>query len=164
MRTGHGDCAPAERGGGANQSSGAGSDGGGGAEAGDYSQGNATEGQRKGGTALKAVRLGPPARVSDAILRHSLEARIAGAEGTDIVQDVRDELRDVQKRVARSGKRGEADKRALRRECKELRKEITQRERKVFSEVLQSSNVVACTCVGAAARSLRNEEFSLCVR
>lgn len=46
---------------------------------------------------------------------------------------------------------------------KTLRKEARAREEKVVREVLQSRNVVLCTCVGAATFSLRDEQFDLVV-
>lgn len=46
---------------------------------------------------------------------------------------------------------------------KALRKEARARESKVVREVLRSRDVVLATCVGAAAYSLKDEEFDLIV-
>jgi superfamily I DNA and/or RNA helicase len=45
----------------------------------------------------KVVRLGHPARVSEAIQSHCLDALIASDEGTEIVGDVRKDIDDNRK-------------------------------------------------------------------
>jgi ATP-dependent RNA/DNA helicase IGHMBP2 len=121
---------------------------------------------------VRAVRLGHPARLSAPVLRHSLEAQLANAEGTAIVEDVRTELRQAQIRASRQRSKGKGgvgrgyggggdgggnDRWAARRECGELRKEVVKRERAALEGLLDSCNVVACTNVGSSARSLAGE-------
>ena len=50
------------------------------------------------------VRLGHPARVSESILPHSLDAVIARADSATIVRDVR---KDIEEQLVREGRGGE---------------------------------------------------------
>ena len=44
---------------------------------------------------LKAVRVGHPARQSPRVLNHSLDSLISRADGTEVVNEIRDELRGL---------------------------------------------------------------------
>lgn len=107
--------------------------------------------QKQQGQRLRVVRLGHPARLQPAILPYCLEALVQKADGTEIVQDVRDELQQYLQILARPRDR---DKRIAAREVKALRKEIRTREEKVVSELIHNANVVLATCVGAANTKL----------
>lgn len=103
---------------------------------------------------LRVVRLGHPARLQADILPYSLEAMVQAADGTEIVQDVRQELQMWLRRLHSKHKWKYADKVTARREIKLLRHEIRQREQKVVHELLHRAQVVLATCVGAANRLL----------
>lgn len=112
-------------------------------------------------TKLRLVRLGHPARLQPAILPYSLEALVQRSDGTEIVQDVRNELQQYLKILAKPRGR---DKRIAAREVKTLRKEIRVREEKVVDELIRNANVVLATCVGAANSKLLGAlEFDLVV-
>jgi len=99
------------------------------------------------------VRLGHPARVSAHTQRYCLEALIANDEGSEIVQDVRDEMDKCRKEMSSSSKRIDwSRKRELQAEVRILRKEVRKREEGVVRSILRRSNVVLCTCVGAASK------------
>lgn len=105
---------------------------------------------------LRLVRLGHPARLQPAILPYCLEALVQRADGTEIVQDVRNELHEYLKILAKP--RGK-DKRIAAREVKILRKEIRVREEKVVDELIKNANVVLATCVGAANTKLLGDDI-----
>jgi ATP-dependent RNA/DNA helicase IGHMBP2 len=107
--------------------------------------------KQQSGQRLRVVRLGHPARLQPAILPYCLEALVQKADGTEIVQDVRDELQQYLQILARPRGR---DKRIAAREVKTLRKEIRSREEKVVSELIHNAQVVLATCVGAANTKL----------
>ena len=122
---------------------------------------------RKLSTSLNAcipqvMRLGHPARLKPAILQHSMEVLVRSAEGTEIVQQCRKELKHW---VDLNGnpKSKYAMKKSARAEIKLLRKEIKVREEKVVKELLHSRNVVLCTNIGAASRLLDEVNFDLVV-
>ncbi|KAG7341913.1 DNA-binding protein SMUBP-2 [Nitzschia inconspicua] len=99
---------------------------------------------------LRTVRLGHPARIKSSILSHSLEHLVQTSEGTEIVQDVRQELQSFLKILANPKARGQ-DKRVAYRQIKSLRKEVRVREEKVVQELITTADVVLATTVGAGA-------------
>jgi ATP-dependent RNA/DNA helicase IGHMBP2 len=107
---------------------------------------------------LRLVRLGHPARLQPAILPYCLEALVQRADGTEIVDDVRNELQQYLKILATP--RGRGDKRIAAREVKTLRKEIRTREEKVVTELIRHANVVLATCVGAANTKLLSDDVT----
>jgi predicted DNA helicase len=99
---------------------------------------------------LRTVRLGHPARIKSSTLTHSLEHLVQTAEGTEIVQDVRQELQSFLKILSNPKARGQ-DKRVAYQQIKSLRKEVRVREEKVVQELITTANVVLATTVGAGA-------------
>jgi ATP-dependent RNA/DNA helicase IGHMBP2 len=110
---------------------------------------------------LRVVRLGHPARLQANILPYSLEAQVQAADGTEIVADVRKELTTYLRLLSHP----KYETRALaRREVRQLRKEVRQREEGVVKSILRNAQVVLATCVGAAGRILNSQEpFDLVV-
>jgi len=111
---------------------------------------------------IRVVRLGHPARLQTEILPYSLEALVQASEGTEIVADVRQELQSFLRILSNPKSRGN-DKRTAYREIKALRKEVRTREEKVVTELLQNTQVVMATCVGAANKLLKEMKFDLVV-
>lgn len=111
---------------------------------------------------IRAVRLGHPARIKSSILPYSLEAQVQGADGTEIVADVRRELNSFLQVLLNPRSRG-ADRRVAYREVKALRKEVRERETKVVQQLMKEAHVVLATTVGAANRILNDVEFDLVI-
>eukprot|EP00977_Amphora_coffeiformis_P006232 scaffold1341_cov178-Amphora_coffeaeformis.AAC.9 len=110
---------------------------------------------------LRVVRLGHPARLQAAILPYSLEALVQAADGTEIVADVRKELASYLALLSHAKYETRA---TARREVRQLRREVRQREEGVVKQILQNAQVVLATTVGAAARILKNSpDFDLVV-
>ncbi|CEG41368.1 dna-binding protein smubp-2 [Plasmopara halstedii] len=110
---------------------------------------------------LNLVRVGHPARVLPQTLKYCLDAKIANAEGTEIVQDIRKELTLMQNKLQKT--REKTVKYELRREMKANRKEIRVREQNVVSEIIKQSNVVFATNVGAASKLLKDVTFDVVI-
>jgi hypothetical protein len=119
-----------------------------------------------GAARLRMVRLGHPARLKPDVLRYSLDAAVAAAEGSAIVADVRKELAGVAA-LLRSGGPGTSknaprappgsenlSRKELRREERRLRGEIRRREEAVVADVIKGAQVVLATCTGAATKVL----------
>ena len=102
---------------------------------------------------LRAVRLGHPARIKASIQPYSLESLVHGADGTEVVNDVRKELASFVK-VLSDEKSRYADRRVARREVKVLRSELRQREEAVVDDLISNADVVLATNVGAANSAL----------
>ena len=102
---------------------------------------------------LRAVRLGHPARIKPSIQPYSLESLVHGADGTEVVNDVRKELASFVK-VLSDEKSRYADRRVARREVKVLRSELRQREEAVVDDLISNADVVLATNVGASSSAL----------
>ena len=99
---------------------------------------------------IRAVRLGHPARIQPSIIHYSLEFLVQNSDGTEIVKDIRAEMK-AHLQVASNPKTRGLERRAAYREIKTLRKEIRQREEKVVENLLTNAQVVLCTNVGAGS-------------
>lgn len=102
---------------------------------------------------LNIVRVGHPARVTNSVYSHTLEAHVAASDEAKLAEDVRRELDALHTRKKRSG--GErVDYRAVRNERKVLRRELREREDAAVARVISSANVVLTTISGVGARVL----------
>ena len=82
---------------------------------------------------------------------YCLDALIENHEGTEIIIDVKNELTQLLKK---GGYRRE-----IRQELRDLRKEVRQREDAVTKSILNSADVVLCTCITAKSRLLKGREY-----
>lgn len=113
--------------------------------------GNNTRREKKSSKSkIKAVRLGHPARIQHGIQKYSLESMVHASDGTEIVQDCRNELNAHLRTLSNPMSRS-SEKRVAYREMKLLRKEIRLREEKIVGQILRDANVVLATNVGAAS-------------
>jgi len=110
----------------------------------------------------KAIRIGHPARVSEKILSYCLDALILDDEGTELVQDVRKEIDTICKSLSKP-KQPYSVRRESQAELKALRKEVRNREKMVVQGIIQSRNIVLCTCVGASSKLLNNISFDMVI-
>ena len=102
---------------------------------------------------IRAVRLGHPARIQKSIMEYSLEALVQNSDGTEIVTDIRKELKSYLQ-IASDPKRKGFEKRSAYREIKQLRKEMRQREEKVVDGLITNAQIVLSTNVGASSSIL----------
>lgn len=102
---------------------------------------------------LRLVRLGHPARIHPSILKYSLESLVKQSDGTEIVRDIRQELKSFLD-ISSSPKTRGIERRAAYREIKLLRKEIKEREVKIISSIIGNAQIVLATNVGAASNML----------
>eukprot|EP01042_Synura_sphagnicola_P008271 gene8271-10596_t len=111
---------------------------------------------------IAPVRLGHPARVNTAVSEYSLDALIMNHDGTEIVQDVRNEINKHLKSLQHSRK-GKVQRREVYSELRVLRKEAKVREQRVVKSILENANVVLCTLVGASSYVIKDIEFDMVV-
>ena len=116
---------------------------------------------------LQVVRLGHPARLSPKALAHSLEALVHAADGTEIVNDCKQELTRYIRMLTDSNNKSVVisydQRKKAKSEIRLLQKEIRTREEKVVDQLVQQRNVILATNVGASARVLNNVEFDLVI-
>lgn len=114
---------------------------------------------------INIVRLGHPARVLKEVQKLSLDAILTSRDSSDIIKNVR---ADISSTIGKFKKcKGDAEIHALRREMKELRKELVDRESKAIKEVLSNANVILSTTTSASKdgplKHLPIEHFDLLV-
>ncbi|OQR91885.1 DNA polymerase alpha-associated DNA helicase A [Achlya hypogyna] len=113
---------------------------------------------------FRVTRIGHPARLLPQVLQYCLDARIAAAEGTAIIADIRKEMAQLQAKMAKARKqRAKTGVYELRKECQLLRKEVRDRERKVVREIIEHSDVIFATNAGAATKLLSDMVFDVVV-
>ena len=96
------------------------------------------------------VRVGHPARFLSSVMESSLDAQMRRSDAASIVDDVKAELAQVNRKIL--SHKGSA-RRAARLEAKELRREIGRRHAGAVHEILQRARVVLCTTTGAQDRA-----------
>lgn len=95
-------------------------------------------------SSVKAIRLGHPTRMQEAVQNRSLDAVLSNSEARSIVNDVRRDLDAQLKQIPKTKKRG-----PIFNEIKNLRKELRERETKAVKEVLSHANVILTTLTSA---------------
>lgn len=107
------------------------------------------------------LRLGHPARLSPQVLRHSVEQRLGDADGADVVEDARNEARDLAKRSACS--KPSRERTAARRDVRAVKAEVRRREDVLLKTLVASTRIIFATNAGAARREIRDARFDLVV-
>jgi len=113
---------------------------------------------------IDVVRIGHPARVTDDILRLTLDARIANHTNFKDLKAVKkqaDECHRTALKYKRNFGHEEKEKRRLLlQESTKLRKEAEQLEYYIINDILNNAKVIASTMVGASNYQIRERKFS----
>ncbi|XP_006819799.1 DNA-binding protein SMUBP-2-like [Saccoglossus kowalevskii] len=117
------------------------------------------------GKQVKIVRLGHPARQLQHTHKYSLDAILSRSDGAKIVQDIRKDIDKSLSKCKKTRERGE--KEGLKREVRDLKKELRQREAAAIKDVLITADVVLTTNISASLdgplKQLKADHFSLAV-
>jgi ATP-dependent RNA/DNA helicase IGHMBP2 len=123
--------------------------------------------ERLAAAGVRPVRLGHPARVLEAVLEHTLEARVREHEQGRIAAGVLREalrMRDAaRKQRTRRGPGRFSESRAMEREARALFAEAREREDRAEADVLERAEVVLATLTGLETPALRGRRFELAV-
>ena len=92
---------------------------------------------------IKVVRLGHPARLLEHIQDYSLDSVLQKSDQYGLINDVRSDMDKLIKGFKKSSSKGERE--SQRRELRELRQELYNRENKSIKQVLESANCVFST-------------------
>jgi ATP-dependent RNA/DNA helicase IGHMBP2 len=121
--------------------------------------------ERLDAAGLDAVRVGHPARVLPAVLRHTLEERVRAHDQARIAADLVDQalrLRaDARKQKQRRGPGRFSESRAQEREARQLLAEARELEDRAQKDVLDRAQVILATLTGLESRALRGRKFPL---
>jgi len=109
--------------------------------------------------ALNLVRVGHPARMLDAVTRHSLDVLCFQDEQSEIVRDLRSEI-DALVRKLFFSKQRIPDRRANLELLSELRKDLKARERKLVHQIIDQAasqrrnTIIFSTLTGVGGKTL----------
>ena len=109
---------------------------------------------------LEVVRTGNISRVEEDVLRHTLDLQIAEHPDTAQVKKLRKEAAELRKKASK--KKGR-DKGMAYRDAGRLNTWARQLEDRTLDHVLDSTQVVVCTLIGAAASILGKHDFKTCI-
>jgi len=109
---------------------------------------------------LSVVRTGNISRVEEDVLRHTLDLQIADHPDTAQVKKLRKEAAELRKKA---NKKKGREKGLAYRDAGRLSTWARQLEDRTLDHVLDTTQVVVCTLVGAAASILSKHEFKTCI-
>ena len=109
---------------------------------------------------LRVVRTGNISRVEEEVLRHTLDIQIADHPDTAQVKKLRKEAAELRKKA---GKKKGRDKGLAFRDAGRLSNWARQLEDRTLDHILDTTQVVVCTLIGAAASILSKHEFKTCI-
>ena len=90
------------------------------------------------------IRLGHPARLLERIQEYSLDSVLSKSDQYKLANDIKQDMDKTLKAIRKSStQRGERE--GLKREMRELRKELYQREEKALKQVLKEADIVLAT-------------------
>lgn len=114
---------------------------------------------------VKVLRLGHPARLLESIQKHSLDAVLAHSDNTNVISDIRKDMDKAFSEMKKARDKGQRSN--LRREIKDLRRELRSREETAISQILKRADVILATNTGASndgpLKHLPNDHFDLVV-
>lgn len=112
-----------------------------------------SSGGKKGGI-VDVVRVGHPARLLPAVLDSSLEAKVLRSDDSALAKDCRKEIKDLNTRLLKLGRKDRAERTGIRRDLRRLAKEERQRQERAVAAVLSSASVICATLTGVGTRQL----------
>ena len=120
----------------------------------------------RGFAPLKMVRLGHPARLLESIQEFSLDSVVSRNEQYKLANDIKVEMDQAIKTIRKSSaQRGERE--SLKREVRELRKELYNREDRAVKDVLNSVDIILATLTTTHAngqlKHLESEHFDIVI-
>ena len=112
---------------------------------------------------VNVIRMGNPSRVSDLLLKHTLDAGVMAhasyAKMHAMRQTAEQHRETASERVRNFGFEERQQRQWLREEARTLRQAADDLERFMTEDVLESVQVITCTLVGASNRHIRHLSF-----
>ena len=112
---------------------------------------------------VNVIRLGNPSRVSDLLLKHTLDARLMDHPSYSKMRAMRqtaDQYRETaNQRTRRFGYEEQQQRWQLKEEARMLFQASDDLERMMTEDVIESVQIVTCTLVGASNRNIRHLSF-----
>jgi ATP-dependent RNA/DNA helicase IGHMBP2 len=98
---------------------------------------------------MKFLRLGHPARLLEKIQDYSLDSMLVQSDQYKLIGDIREDMDKTRRSLMKQSKGNRGEREALRRELRELRKELYEREDSAIKEVLGAAACVLTTLTTA---------------
>ena len=112
---------------------------------------------------VNVIRMGNPSRVSDLLLKHTLDARLIAHPSYSKMRAMRqtaDQYRETAtQRTRRFGYEEQQQRQLLKEEARMLFQAADDLERVMTEDIIESVQIVTCTLVGASNRNLRHLSF-----
>ncbi|MBL7833647.1 MAG: AAA family ATPase [Cyclobacteriaceae bacterium] len=112
---------------------------------------------------LKVVRIGHPARVTEQSLSKTLDARIASHDHYKELRAIRKRMEQVRAQAFKFkrnfGYHERQERNMLKQEAKVLKADADVLEFYIINDILNTSDVIACTLVGASHPMLRGKRY-----
>jgi ATP-dependent RNA/DNA helicase IGHMBP2 len=109
------------------------------------------------------VRLGHPARITEDMLCHTLDAKTARHIHFQELKSLRKRAEEIHKQAGKYkrqfGQRERDERRMLQKEARSLRSEAEHLAFYITSDIISASQVIACTLTGAASLIMRGRRF-----
>lgn len=118
------------------------------------------------GRGLRAVRVGHPARVSEALLEHTLDAQVQAHPNQPVVRALYDEGHELLGFARRQREQGRARDRFQRArdargEGRSLLRQARELERQIVDAILDRAQVICVTCTALAGGQLAGRAFDV---
>lgn len=112
---------------------------------------------------VNVIRMGNPSRVSDLLLKHTLDARLMAHPSYSKMRAMRqtaDQYRETaSQRTRRFGYEEQQQRQLLKEEARILFQAADDLERVMTEDVIESVQIITCTLVGASNRNIRHLSF-----
>lgn len=120
--------------------------------------------ERLGDQGIRVLRLGHPARITESVLQHSLDAQIQIHPSYKELRQLRkdaDEIRRQAYKFKRSfGQAERQERKEMLAESKSVAKQAKLVEEYILDSLLDGAQVITCTLMGATAEQIRDRQFS----
>lgn len=119
----------------------------------------------RGYSPLQLIRLGHPARLLEKIQDYCLDSVLNRNDQYKLASDIKNEMDDKLKSLRKTNQRGERE--GLKREMKQLRKELYDREERALKDVLKSADCILATLTTAhedgPLKNLKDDHFDIII-
>jgi energy-coupling factor transporter ATP-binding protein EcfA2 len=113
---------------------------------------------------LFVLRLGHPARVSEDVLKHSLDVQVALHPAYQEMKNYRKDAEKIRGKALKFkrqfGKEERAQRKELLSEAKYCQQQARQLEQFIFKDLVDKATVITCTLTGSASSMLKGRHFS----
>ncbi|CAF0704160.1 unnamed protein product [Brachionus calyciflorus] len=122
--------------------------------------------QEKGFSKMKLIRLGHPARLLEKIQEFSLDSVLSQSDQYKLASDIKVDMDKTLKQIRKSGTQ-RSERESLKREMRELRKELYQRENRALKEVLKEADCILATLTttheDGPLKHLKDDHFDIII-